>query len=490
MPALKYVIFTALLLVAPGLPTAVGWAQQQQQLRASLFEEADRALQDARTARADILAPRSYSEGMKRYREAEESLERGRKLDDIREKLRAASQYFAQAIGATELANVTLASALGARDDAEAADAPGSAPELWRKADEKFYQAARELERGDVNDARKRADESGPLFREAELAAIKTAYLRETWELLAWAEEDKVVERAPRTLARAEQLADEAEQLLSQSRYDTDHPRVLAQQARTEAQHAIYLATVIRAIEEREATFEDAMLAAEDEVRRIAGSMDIPASFERGLGETTAMIIERIEHYQERVQTLERDVADRAEEVEGLEARVAELTEQLGGIAEERTELVRRMEAQAQLRQRFTDVEQMFARDEARVLREGDDVIIRLVGLTFPVGKSTIDPAHYGLLTTVQQAINIFPGSRVTVEGHTDSFGSDSKNLQLSQERAQAVRQYLLANMLMDSSLIDAIGYGEDHPVASDGTEEGRARNRRTDIVIHARAGL
>ena len=215
---------------------------QQQDLRGMLFGQVDSMVAAAEQARADVLAPYAYEEGMKRYREAEQDLERGRNIEGIRSKLRAASQYFTQALEATKLADVTLATALAARDDAEAAEAPASAPKLWNEGAEKFREGAIRLERGDVNDARRRAEEAQDLFREAELEAIKVNYLQETWDLLSQAREMDVEDRAPETLARAEALVSQAEQMLSQSRYDTDEPRAIAQEAKSEAMHAIYLA--------------------------------------------------------------------------------------------------------------------------------------------------------------------------------------------------------------------------------------------------------
>jgi outer membrane protein OmpA-like peptidoglycan-associated protein len=143
------------------------------------------------------------------------------------------------------------------------------------------------------------------------------------------------------------------------------------------------------------------------------------------------------------------------------------------------------MEAQEKIRQQFDSVEKTFTREEAQVLRDGNDVIIRLVGLTFDVGKSNIKPEHFGLLTKVQNAINTFPECNISVEGHTDSHGSDALNLRLSQERADAVKAYLLANMSIDPSRMEAVGYGESKPIANNETAEGRAKNRRIDIVIH-----
>ncbi|MCB0294734.1 MAG: OmpA family protein, partial [Calditrichaeota bacterium] len=95
-------------------------------------------------------------------------------------------------------------------------------------------------------------------------------------------------------------------------------------------------------------------------------------------------------------------------------------------------------------------------------------------------------PKFFSLLTKVQNAIRTFPESNLTIEGHTDSFGSDSQNLALSEKRAEAVRQYLLANMSnLNPDRVLAVGYGESKPIANNETREGREKNRRIDIVIH-----
>lgn len=473
-----------------GLNLAVPSLTMAQEEATALFRRAERAMAAARDARADLLAPRTFADGMRRYGEAERDRERGRKPEDVERKLQSAAQYFEQAVELAQLAYPILAGALEARDDAEAAEAPSVVAEVWRRGEERFEQAARQMEGGDVGDARRDAEEAESLFRQAELEAIKATYLQDTWELLGRARESKVDERAPRTFARAEELVREAEALLGQSRYDTDQPRALAREAKREAEHAIYLAAIVRNVEEEEETFEDVMLATEDELRKIATTMSLSPAFEAGLSETTEAIVWQSESYQDDIRRLERQLADREEEIAGLQARIVELEEQLGGLAEERTALVRRMEEQARLRQKFATVERMFSREEARVVREGSDVIIRLLGLTFPVGESIIDPQYHDLLNEVLRAIQEFPGSRVTVEGHTDSFGSAPRNQTLSQERADAVARFILDSMRMDASLIDAIGYGEARPIATNDTREGRAQNRRIEVTIHTNIGM
>ncbi len=478
------------LAVAAWLTFLGGTASAAQQQERELFRRTDRVRADAIEARADILAPRSFGQAMRRYQEAERDLERERSREDVEKKLREARQYFEQAIEIAQLGYPVLAPALEARDDAERAEAPDLAARLWQDGVDKLDQAAHKMEGGDVSDARQRTSEAEAVLRQAELEAIKATHLQGTWDLLQQAREARLRERAPRSFARAEALVAQAESLLAEDRYDTDEPSALAREAKREAEHAAYLAGVVFSVEAEEQTFENVMLSAEDELRTIAETMDISASFETGLSETTAAVVSRTESYQDDIRRLQRNLNDREEEVDELGARVAELEEQLGGLAEERTALVQRMEEQARLRQKFATVERMFSREEVRVMREGGDVIIRLLGFTFPVGESIIDPQHHDVLNRVLRAIQEFPDSRMTVEGHTDSVGRSSKNQSLSQERAEAVRRYILDAMRIDPSLIDAVGYGESRPIASNGTQAGRAQNRRIEIIIHTAIGM
>ncbi|HYM35056.1 MAG TPA: OmpA family protein, partial [Steroidobacteraceae bacterium] len=140
---------------------------------------------------------------------------------------------------------------------------------------------------------------------------------------------------------------------------------------------------------------------------------------------------------------------------------------------------------QARQRANIAQVENAFTPNEAHVFRQGDDLVISLTGITFPTGKSSIEPSSFGLMTKVQEAIKLFPNASFIVEGHTDADGSDSANLILSQDRADAVKQYLISNAGVNAEKISSIGYGESRPVASNQNAEGKARNRRIDLVLH-----
>jgi OOP family OmpA-OmpF porin len=246
----------ACLLATFAAPTAA-----QQDLRATLFAEADRALAEARAANAELLAPETFARGAEAYAGAGDDLARGRSMDRIRSALTNAARAFTEAGDAAEIANVTLAAVIKTRADATNANAATFAAELWADASEAFDTAARRLETGDIRGARSRADEAEALYRDAELTAIKAQYLSQTRALLAEAEQARVPRLAPRTYEKALSLLAEAERELSENRYDTDLPRSLAQQANYEARHAIYLASLIGQLREQDQSLEDLILS-------------------------------------------------------------------------------------------------------------------------------------------------------------------------------------------------------------------------------------
>lgn len=101
----------------------------------------------------------------------------------------------------------------------------------------------------------------------------------------------------------------------------------------------------------------------------------------------------------------------------------------------------------------------------------------------FDTAKYRILPASFPLLNQVVQVLNDFPKMRISIEGHTDSVGTEVSNLRLSQQRAEAVRDYLMAKGIGPARL-DATGFGPTRPVASNKTAKGRAQNRRTEFRV------
>jgi len=125
----------------------------------------------------------------------------------------------------------------------------------------------------------------------------------------------------------------------------------------------------------------------------------------------------------------------------------------------------------------------------AQVKEEQRGVVITLDGqVLFVTGKAELLPIARDRLNQVAKSLRDLDDDKlVSVEGYTDSRGADDMNLKLSQDRANAVRDYLV-NQGVRPEKIRAIGRGEANPVASNDTPEGRANNRRVEIVVQSSA--
>jgi OOP family OmpA-OmpF porin len=456
----------------------------QADLRVTLFAAADDALAAARAADAELLAPDGFSRGLEAYAAAESDFARGRNMDRVRSVLANAARAFGEASDAAEIASVTLASVIKTRADAANANAATFATELWTEASEQFTAAARRLEGGDIRGARSRADEAETLYRDAELTAIKAQYLSQTRALLAEAEQARVPRVAPKTYEKALALLAEAERELNDNRYDTDLPRSLAQQANYEARHAIYLADLIARLREEDQSLEDLILSYEQPLTQISAAADKVAQLDKGIEPVAQELVTYIEGLREQAAQGERDLADTRARVGELEEEIRDLDQRLGGVSQERVALVQRLEAETRIREQFMAIENTFDRDEARVSREGNRMVIRLVGLTFQSGQDVVQPTHRLLLEKLYRAAEVFPRSQIVVEGHTDSYGGDENNLALSRRRADAVAAYLTSEFGVPPFRISSVGYGETQPIANNDTEQGRTRNRRIDVII------
>jgi outer membrane protein OmpA-like peptidoglycan-associated protein len=116
-------------------------------------------------------------------------------------------------------------------------------------------------------------------------------------------------------------------------------------------------------------------------------------------------------------------------------------------------------------------------------------LVLTLTGsVLFATGKSELLPGAQKKLDDVVSALKEDPRS-ITIVGHTDSVGSDETNMQLSQKRAEAVRSYISTHGI-SGDRVQAQGMGKTQPIADNKTAEGRANNRRVEIILNGSANM
>ncbi len=442
-----------------------------QDAKESIFGDVQKKIDEAREQGAELLSPEFYKQAVECFQEANQLYLNNESTRDVREKLTEADRNCTRAMEVVNLAKITLKEPMIARVDALNVQADQLAAELFKEGENKFFEAATEIEDGDIEDARDKGSDSEEFFRKAELKAIKDAILGEARRLVNKARDQGCLDVAPSTFQYAQNLLNETEELLTNNRYAKEDATIKAEECEYQARHAMYLTQLINTLSDDERNWEKLQLGYEDILTGFATQFNENPRYDAGMNDA--------------VNTIQSNIIELQTERDRLRAEVAKLQEEYDVVREEATLSSAELAKVEELESKIKKIKSLFTPGEAKVAFDSESLVIRLHGLTFPSGKSIIQPEYFSLLSKVQEAIKIFPDRHILLEGHTDSQGNAATNKRLSEERASAVREYIIANMGISREQITSVGFGSEKPVASNKTTEGRALNRRIDVVIN-----
>ncbi len=442
-----------------------------QDAKESIFGDVQKKIDEAREQGAELLSPEFYKQAVESFQEANQLYLNNESTRDVREKLTEADRNCTRAMEVVNLAKITLKEPMIARVDALNVQADQLAAELFKEGENKFFEAATEIEDGDIEDARDKGSDSEEFFRKAELKAIKGAILGEARNLVNKARDQGCLDVAPSTFQYAQNLLNETEELLTNNRYAKEDATIKAEECEYQARHAMYLTQLIETLSDDERNWEKLQLGYEDILTGFATQFNENPRYDAGMNDA--------------VNTIQSNIIELQTERDRLRAEVTKLQEEYDVVREEATLSSAELAKVEELESKIKKIKSLFTPGEAKVAYDSESLVIRLHGLTFPSGKSIIQPEYFSLLSKVQEAIKIFPDRHILLEGHTDSQGNAATNKRLSEERASAVREYIIANMGISREQITSVGFGSEKPVASNKTTEGRALNRRIDVVIN-----
>ena len=285
------------------------------------------------------------------------------------------------------------------------------------------------------------------------------------------------------SLAKAEQQLETAEEAYRQKRdrkvveaaardavQTAEEGRVMAVKAKAEEDAQAKIAADKRAAEEREAK---ARADAAAEVQR-----RMEADQAREQAEVARAEAERLR------QQAEKAAAEAARAKQEAEAaRAAALAERQAAQAD--AENARQAAAKAEAEK--ADLRGQLLNQLNSILETQDSargLIVQMSDVLFDTGSATLKAGAREKLAKISGILLAHPGLTLEIEGHTDSVGSDDFNQQLSERRADSVRDFL-AEQGVPVSTIAARGFGKAQPVASNDTPEGRQRNRRVELVVN-----
>lgn len=436
----------------------------------------DKDIGNARNNQLNVLAPTWFAKAETSLYEAKKALELEDKLSEILKKIASGRAHLQRAKEVGNLVRTELSGVIKARDRARAAGATNLG-EDYAEAEEQFLELTKAIEKNNLRWAQKNRVEVIRTFDELELRAIKRV-LDEVRKLIDEAEKSGARKIAPNTFKVAQDKLRDVDAFISEHRYQKEK---IHEQASEALFQACRLGQVIQQSKKIQTMQpEQITLWFEGMLYKMARELSAPDMRDQAFETQVENILGSITALQKDHKFMVRKVKTQQADLEYMQIQIASLE----GKTRKEQAAKERLAAEKRFQQLFSEVQSYFSTDEAEVYRQGNRLVIRLRAIQFPVGKDFIMPSNYALLSKVQRAIRTFGEPDVIIEGHTDSTGTDAINEHLSQQRAEAVREYFVANGTLTYDAISAIGYGSEQPLASNETAEGRAINRRIDVLI------
>ena len=448
----------------------------------------------------DVLSPTWFSKAEGFYAKAKKGAEEGIEISNILDNIAKGQDALNNAEETSKVARTMLPDVIESREKARLAGA-ADLGDVYTKVEEQFLDLTRAIENNNIRYTQKNGPKVKEDYLSLELLAIKTASIGQVQPLITQAIDDDAKKYVPRTLEMAQKSVADTDQYITENRYAKEEIDQKVKESMFQAQRTLTLNSQSKTLAKM--TPEEIALGMEKNLHQITTQLSAQDTRNQAVDMQVGTILESItqlqddnrslkaeldakeKEHQERLALYESQVGALNQRIATLEGTTVEDQKVKADLLAEQKAIQQKLAAEREFNRKYLEVQTYFRADEAEVYKQKNQLVIRLKAIQFPVGTATISPENFALLGKVQRAIQTFEGASVVVEGHTDSTGSDEVNQALSTQRAEAVSAYLVANKTIQADKIDARGYGASRPLASNATPEGRAINRRIDVIIN-----
>jgi OmpA-OmpF porin, OOP family len=400
-------------------------------------------MSEARDANVDVLARKEYKKAERSLAKAKDDLADGDKQEKILNDIRFSKTYLAQAYAKAGDRQSKAPGLFEARQNALKAGA-ATQPNLtneFRDIDDRTVDVADRLGKESAEDLA----EIQAAYVNLERKAVIGRELGTAQAKVKGAEENDAEDRSPQTLKKAQMAVSNADSVIS---------------------------TNVR----NPAAYASAVKAANDSATLLDDVTKTIAANGKGLSEASAI---KLVMQNRQIVGLKTDLNTSQGETQDAEQSIADKNATLRS---QRSEL-NAAESSVALQKAIEDSRKSFSADEAEAYQQGGNLVIRLKKMNFASSRSDLPAQSLPVLAKVSEVAKSLGATEIKVEGHTDSVGTSQANKTLSEKRANSVATYLKNNGFQDAQ-IEAEGMGFEKPIATNKSKEGRAQNRRVDIII------
>ena len=409
------------------------------------ISEVLQVIKQAEDAQSDLLSFKTYMKGVDYLKKAQQGLSNGYNKEIILENAAIAKAYLQQSLDQAKSRSANASRILEARNASLQAGLRNSTPLV-----EALYDVDDDL-RDETDDFSKSLDpdefaQFQKHYLDLEIQAVQFKKLDAVKKSIKKATDAKAEDLAPKTLTTARLDLSEAMNLIAQS---PRNPEVHNNRVTKAVASSVLLDDVMDVILNARGTPENIALKIVYQNRELGQLSKNVGQLEQNLKTTQSSLLQK-------------------EDALKLQ-----------------DEQLKRSSTQIRFQKAMEEAGEQFSEDEASVYQQGSKLIFRLKKINFSSGTSTVPMSSKPLLEKINDIIRNLDAEMVVVEGHTDSVGARDLNQKLSTKRATSVANYL--STLEGGYKIGYVGYGESRPIASNETKEGRAINRRVDLVVTAK---
>lgn len=432
--------------------------------------EVTQIMQEGYKNQLDVLADSQFEDGRDNLSDAREDLKEGRPNEDILESAAIAKAYFEDAAKTAQPRKPIARRILDARQASLQAGLRDSAPLIkdLERVDDDLKDETKQFSKALTPE---KFSEFQKKYLALEIKAVQYRELKGAIHAIQNATDNDAEELAPKNLQTATLDYKNAENTIAQS---PRSPEIYKQSVQTALESAMMLQDVM-----------DVILDAKGTPEKIAVQI---VKQKRQLGELTSNVGRLTANLQSAQQTLmEKEGAliqtqGALMETQGALKETQGALNETQGVLNSQKEQLAMASMQVRFQKAMDEAREMLPQSDAQAYQQGNKLVFRLKRINFKTGTSDIPASSTSLLSKVDSIIRKLNADKVIVQGYTDSVGSAAVNMKLSEDRAIAVADYL--STLGGGYPLEHIGYGETNPIASNETAEGRATNRRVDLVV------
>jgi outer membrane protein OmpA-like peptidoglycan-associated protein len=429
--------------------------------QAKLTETAARLSGD-QAKQYDLLSPGHFSDAQKSLMEARKQSEKGDPSAEILADIGRSMAQLQMVEDNGKKGSQTLATILSARSYAQLANAEQAVPTEFKSADNKLRSFGEDIEGGSFNPEASKLAQLESRYSDLELLSIKHNALGEAKSLIEKSENDGALDKAPVTYNNAKVLYASAARTIEANRRNPSAYKPAVDQALVSANKLNQVLSTM----DNSKTSETAAVQIYDQQQQLKANQTSIAEANTQTQEANT----RTQEANARTQVANTDASTK-------EAQAKQQIQSLEGQNQQYAD-------KEALNQKIASIKAEFSPSEAEVVRDGNKIIVRLKSMKFSTSQFELTTSSLDTLQKVKEMIAAVPVTKVIVEGHTDSIGGEEKNMALSQKRAETIKKYLVSEKALPEDKVEAKGFGYERPLTTNKTKEGRATNRRVDVVI------